>query len=52
MTSQARSNNMSSLKKKTMELNGAKNSKIENMEISDKSTNARCRSQVWQHFGF
>ena len=54
MTSQARSNNMSSLQKKTMELNGAKNSKLENMEISDKSrsTNPRCRSQVWQHFGF
>ena len=22
------------------------------MEISDKSTNPRCQSQVWQHFGF
>ena len=40
---------MSSLQKKTME---QKNSKLETMEISDKSTNPRCRSQVWQHFGF
>ena len=28
------------------------NSKLETMEISDKSTNPRCRSQAWQHFGF
>ena len=28
------------------------NSKLETMEISDKSTNPRSRSQVWQHFGF
>ena len=53
MTSQARyvqvNNNMSSLQKKN---NGAKNSELETMEISDKSTNPRCRSQVWQHFGF
>ena len=40
---------MSSLQKKTME---QKNSELETMEISDKSTNPRCRSQVWQHFGF
>ena len=53
MTSQARDvreyNNMSSLQKKTMV---QKNSKLETMAISDKSTNPRCRSQVWQHFGF
>ena len=41
---------MSSLQKKN---NGCKrNSKLETIEISDKSTNPRCQSQVWQHFGF
>ena len=29
-----------------------KHSKLETIEISDESTNPRCRSQVWQHFGF
>ena len=29
-----------------------KKSKLEIIEISDKTTNPRCRSQVWQHFHF
>ena len=29
-----------------------KNSKPEIIEISDESTNPRCRFQGWQHFGF
>ena len=29
-----------------------KNSKLETIEILDKSTNPRSRSQVWQQFGF
>ena len=37
------------IRKKTMD---AKKSKLEIIEISDKSTNTRRRSQVWQHFGF
>ena len=29
-----------------------KHSKLETIEMSDESTNPRCRSQVWQHFLF
>ena len=28
------------------------NSKHETIEISDESSNPRCRSQVWNHFGY